>query len=52
MREDLELAVRWVDRLWAYLVERDNFGSAENRAEAREMIGQARQHFQEKLRGL
>ena len=49
VREDLELAIRWVDRLWAYLVERDNFGSAENQDAAREMIGRARQHFQDKL---
>ena len=52
VREDLELAVRWVDRLWAYLVERDNFGSAGNREAAREMIDQARRHYQEKLRSL
>ena len=49
VREDLELAVRWVDRLWAYLVERDNFGSAENQDSAREMIDQAREHLQDKL---
>ena len=49
VREDLELAVRWVDRLWAYLVERDNFGSAENQDSAREMIDRAREHLQDKL---
>jgi hypothetical protein len=49
VREDLELAVRWVDRLWAYLIERDNFGSAANQAAATDMIGRARQHFQDKL---
>ena len=49
VREDLELAIRWVDRLWAYLIERDNFGSAENQDAARDMIGRARQHFQDKL---
>ena len=49
LREDLELAIRWVDRLWAYLIERDNFGSAENQDAAGDMIGRARQHFQDKL---
>ena len=49
VREDLETAVRWVDRLWAYLVERDNFGSAENREQARQMIDQARRHYRDKL---
>ena len=49
MRGDLGLAVRWVDRLWAYLVERDNVGSAENRDSAREMVGRAREHFEDKL---
>ncbi len=52
VREDLQLAVRWVDRLWAYLVERDNFGSAENRESAQQMIDRARQHYRAKLRGL
>ncbi len=52
VREDLELAVRWIDRLWAYLVERDNFGSAENRQAAREMIDRARRHYQDKLQSL
>ena len=49
VREDLELAIRWVDRLWAYLIDRDNFGSAENQDAAGDMIGRARQHFQDKL---
>ena len=49
VREDLELAIRWTDRLWAYLVERDNFGSLENREAAGAMIGRARQHLQDKL---
>ena len=52
VREDLEIAVRWVDRLWAYLVERDNFGSPVFRESAREMIDQARKHYREKLRQL
>ncbi len=52
VREDLEIAIRWVDRLWAYLVERDNFGSTENRSKARTMIESARRHYQDKLRML
>jgi len=52
VREDLEMAVRWVDRLWGYLVERDNFGSRENRDKARDMIDSARRHYQDKLRAL
>jgi hypothetical protein len=49
VRADLETAIRWTDRLWAYLVERDNFGPGENRAKAKEMIDQARKHYQDKL---
>ena len=40
---------RWTDCLWACLVERDNFGPGENRAKAKEMIDQARRHYQDKL---
>jgi len=49
VRADLETAIRWTDRLWAYLVERDNFGPGENRAKAKEMINQARRHYEDKL---
>jgi hypothetical protein len=49
VEQDLETAIRWVDRLWAYLVERDNFGPGDNRARAKEMIDQARQHYVQKL---
>ena len=52
VREDLEIAIRWIDRLWAYLVERDNFGSPVFREAAKEMIDQARMHYAEKLRKL
>lgn len=52
VREDLVIALRWVDRLWAYLVERDNFGSRENREAAGEMIEDARRHYREKLESL
>jgi hypothetical protein len=49
LKEDLELMIFWVDRLWALLEERDNFGPGDNRARARKMIDQARQHYQAKL---
>ena len=52
VKEDLELMLRWIDRLWAYLEERDNLGPAENRARAQQMFNQARQHYQRKLTGL
>ncbi len=50
VRDDLNVAVRWVDRLWVDLLERDNLGSDDNRRAAREMVNRARQHFQDKLR--
>ncbi|MDE0110340.1 MAG: CehA/McbA family metallohydrolase [Bryobacterales bacterium] len=49
VREDLDMAVRWIDRFWAYLVERNNFGSQENREAARNMVEQARRHYLDKL---
>jgi hypothetical protein len=49
IREDIDLMIRWVDRLWAYLVERDNFGPNDNQARAKQMIDQARAHYVEKL---
>ncbi|MBI1787932.1 MAG: CehA/McbA family metallohydrolase [Acidobacteria bacterium] len=52
VREDLELMIQWVDRLWLLLEERNNFGSAANREAARKMITQARDHFQKKLAAL
>ncbi|MFQ5931978.1 MAG: CehA/McbA family metallohydrolase [Nitrospiraceae bacterium] len=49
VREDIELMIRWVDRLWAYLEQRDNFGPGDNRERARKMFDQARQHYLTKL---
>lgn len=49
VREDLMIALRWGDRLWPYLVERDNFGSRENREAVAGMIEDARKHYREKL---
>lgn len=49
IKDDLELMIRWIDRLWAYLEERNNFGPGDNRAQARKMIDQAREHYRVKL---
>ncbi len=49
IKEDLETLIRWIDRLWAYLEERDNLGSGDNRARAKEMLDQARRHYRDKL---
>jgi hypothetical protein len=49
VKQDVELMIRWVDRLWALLEERDNLGPGDNRERARKMITQARKHFEEKL---
>jgi TolB protein len=49
VREDLELMLRWIDRLWSYLDERNNFGPDPNRQRARAMFDQARQHYAAKL---
>ncbi len=49
IKEDVELMIRWVDRLWAYLEERNNFGPGANREQARKMFDQAREHYRAKL---
>jgi hypothetical protein len=41
--------LRWIDRLWQLLVERDNFGPEPNRQRASAMLSQARAHYQAKL---
>ncbi len=51
LKPDLELMIRWIDRLWALLEERNNFGPGDNRERARTMIEQARHHFEVKLAG-
>jgi hypothetical protein len=50
VKEDVELMIRWLGRLWGYLEERDNFGPDPNRANARKMFDQAVAHYQAKLR--
>jgi hypothetical protein len=49
VREDVELMIRWIDRLWALLEERNNFGPGDNKDRARRMILEARRHFEQKL---
>jgi hypothetical protein len=49
LKEDIELMLRWIDRLWAYLDERDNFGPDPNRSRARGVFDQARAHYRQKL---
>jgi hypothetical protein len=48
-RADVEYNLRWIDRLWALLEERDNFGPEGNRERARAMFDQARRHYRAKL---
>jgi hypothetical protein len=45
IREDLELMVRMLDRLWAYLEERNNFGPGDNRRRATELFDRARREY-------
>ena len=52
VKRDLETAVRWVDRLWLYLEERDNFGPADNRQKARAHFDHARRLFTDRLASL
>ena len=49
VREDVELMIRWLNRLWASLEERNNFGPGNNRAQARAMFDQGLAHYRAKL---
>ncbi len=49
LRDDVELMLTWVDRLWLLLEERGNFGPGTNRAHARQIIQQARRYYEQKL---
>jgi len=49
VRQDVELMIRWLDRLWLSLEERNNFGPGDNRQRARQMIAEARKHYEGKL---
>jgi TolB protein len=52
IKDDVELMIRWLGRFWANLEERNNFGPAPNRANARKMFDQAIAHYEAKLRSL
>ncbi len=52
VREDVELMIRWLGRLWGYLEERNNFGPAPNRENARKLFARAVAHYEGKLKGL
>lgn len=45
VRGDVELMLRWIDRLWAYLLERNNFGTASNRRQIETAFETARAHY-------
>jgi Tol biopolymer transport system component len=49
VKEDVELMITWLHRVWAYLEERDNFGGTENRSKARAMFDQGIAHYRGKL---
>ena len=49
VREDVELMIRWLNRLWASLEERNNFGPGNNRAQARAMFDRGMAHYRAKL---
>ena len=49
VERDLQTAIRWTDRFWQNLVERDNFGPAPNREQAKTMVDEARAHYVAKL---
>lgn len=49
VREDAELMIRWLNALWAYLEERNNYGSAANRAKARAMFDQGIAYYRRLL---
>jgi TolB protein len=51
VKEDVELMIAWLERLWAYLEERNNFGPGDNRARARAMFDQGLAHYRGKLKG-
>jgi hypothetical protein len=49
LREDVELMIRWLNRLWASLEERNNFGPGNNRTQARAMFDRGLAHYRGKL---
>ncbi len=49
VRDDVEMMLRWLERFWNNLEERNNFGPGDNRARARRMLDQALAHYRAKL---
>jgi TolB protein len=49
VRADVELMMRWLDRLWMNLESRDNFGPGDHRSKARAMWEKGVAHYREKL---
>jgi Tol biopolymer transport system component len=49
VKQDIALHIRWLNRLWAYLEERDNFGPGDNRVKARAMFDRGLAHYRDKL---
>lgn len=49
--QDAELMIRWLNALWGYLEERNNYGSAANRTAARAMFDQGIAHYKKLLAG-
>lgn len=49
IKQDVELMIRWMSRLWGFLEERDNFGPAANRGKARAMFDRGFAHYRAKL---
>lgn len=45
VREDMDLMVRWIQRLWASLEERNNYGAPGNRQRVRAMFDQALAYY-------
>ena len=49
VRQDVELMIAMLDRLWAYLEERNNYGPSGNRARAKTLFEQGLAHYRAKL---
>jgi TolB protein len=49
VKEDIELMLSMLERQWAYLEERNNFGPGDNRARARAMFDRGLGHYRDKL---
>jgi len=52
VKQDVDLMIRWLERLWAYLEERDNFSKPADRARAKGLFEQGLAHYRGKRNGL